>query len=72
MPIYFYGFVESGNVWSDLNKTDPFNLKRSAGVGVQLFLQALGILGFSYGYGFDKTDDTGQLSGWRFLFHIGQ
>jgi len=72
MPIYFYGFVESGNVWSDLNKTDPFNLKRSAGVGVQLFLQALGIIGFSYGYGFDKTDDTGQLSGWRFLFHIGQ
>jgi hypothetical protein len=35
-------------------------------------LQALGIIGFSYGYGFDKTDDTGQLSGWRFLFHIGQ
>ncbi len=72
MPIYFYGFVEAGNVWSGLNRTDPFNLKRSAGVGVQIFLQALGIIGFSYGYGFDKTDDTGQLSGWRFLFHIGQ
>ncbi len=72
MPIYFYGFAEAGNVWSDLNKTDPFNLKRSAGVGVQLFFQALGIIGFSYGYGFDKADDTGQISGWRFLFHIGQ
>ncbi|MGB9851571.1 MAG: outer membrane protein assembly factor BamA [Candidatus Kapaibacteriota bacterium] len=72
MPIYFYGFVEAGNVWSSLDRTDPFNLKRSAGVGVQIFLQALGIIGFSYGYGFDKTDDTGQLSGWRFLFHIGQ
>ncbi|MCX7908409.1 MAG: outer membrane protein assembly factor BamA [Ignavibacteria bacterium] len=72
MPIYFYGFVEAGNVWSELSRTDPFNLKRSAGVGVQIFLQALGIIGFSYGYGFDKTDDTGQLSGWRFLFHIGQ
>ncbi len=72
MPIYFYGFAEAGNVWSDLNKTDPFNLKRSAGVGVQLFFQAIGIIGFSYGYGFDKTDDTGQISGWKFLFHIGQ
>ncbi|MCX7879116.1 MAG: outer membrane protein assembly factor BamA [Ignavibacteria bacterium] len=72
MPIYFYGFVEAGNVWSEPKRTDPFNLKRSAGVGVQIFLQALGIIGFSYGFGFDKTDDTGQLSGWRFLFHIGQ
>lgn len=72
MPIYFYGFVEAGNVWNNLSRTDPFNLKRSAGIGVQIFLQALGIIGFSYGYGFDKTDDTGQLSGWRFLFHIGQ
>jgi outer membrane protein insertion porin family len=72
MPIYFYGFVEAGNVWNQLSQTDPFNLKRSAGVGVQIFLQAIGIIGFSYGYGFDKTDDTGQISGWRFLFHIGQ
>ncbi len=72
MPIYFYGFAEAGNVWNDLSRTDPFNLKRSAGVGVQIFLQAIGIIGFSYGYGFDKTDDTGQISGWKFLFHIGQ
>ncbi|MFN3305615.1 MAG: outer membrane protein assembly factor BamA [Candidatus Kapaibacteriota bacterium] len=72
MPIYFYGFAEAGNVWSELRRTDPFTLKRSAGVGVQIFLQAIGIIGFSYGYGFDKTDDTGQISGWKFLFHIGQ
>ncbi len=72
MPIYFYAFAEAGNVWSTLSKTDPFNLKRSAGVGIQIFLPQIGILGFSYGYGFDKTDDTGQLSGWRFLFHFGQ
>lgn len=72
MPIYFYGFVEAGNVWSKLSATDPFNLKRAAGVGIQIFLPQIGIIGFSYGYGFDKTDDTGQLSGWRFLFHLGQ
>ncbi len=72
MPIYFYGFVEAGNVWSKLSATDPFNLKRAAGIGIQLFLPQIGIIGFSYGYGFDKTDDTGELSGWRFLFHLGQ
>ncbi len=72
MPIYFYGFVEAGNVWSKLSATDPFNLKRAAGVGIQIFLPQIGIIGFSYGYGFDKTDDTGKLSGWKFLFHLGQ
>lgn len=72
MPIYFYGFAEAGNVWNKLSSTDPFNLKRSAGVGVQIFLQAIGIIGFSYGYGFDKNDLSGQISGWQFLFHLNQ
>lgn len=72
MPIYVYGFAEAGNVWSKLSSTDPFNLKRSAGIGVQIFFQAIGVIGFSYGYGFDKTDDTGQISGWKFLFHLNQ
>lgn len=72
MPIYLYGFAEAGNVWSKLSSTDPFNLKRSAGIGIQIFLQAIGVIGFSYGYGFDKTDDTGKISGWKFLFHLNQ
>lgn len=72
MPIYFYGFAEAGNVWNKLSSTDPFNLKRSAGIGVQIFLQAIGIIGFSYGYGFDTNDNTGKISGWQFLFHINQ
>ncbi|MGQ9818719.1 MAG: outer membrane protein assembly factor BamA [Candidatus Kapaibacteriales bacterium] len=72
LPIYLYGFTEAGNVWSKLSSTDPFNLKRSAGIGVQIFLQAIGVIGFSYGYGFDKTDDTGKISGWKFLFHLNQ
>ena len=72
MPIYFYGFAEAGNVWPDLNKTDPFDLKRSAGVGIQLFVNPIGVIGFSYGYGFDPTIDSSNPSGWQFLFHLGQ
>ena len=72
MPIYFYGFAEAGNVWGELKEMDPFDLKRSAGVGVQLFMRPLGIIGFSYGYGFDPTGETGAPSGWKFLFHLGQ
>ncbi|MBM2814541.1 MAG: yaeT [Ignavibacteria bacterium] len=71
MPIYIYGFMEAGNVWKSLKITDPFDLKRSAGFGVQLMINPIGVVGFSYGYGFDK-DYTGAISGWRFLFHLGQ
>jgi outer membrane protein insertion porin family len=72
MPIYFYGFAEAGNVWSKLQRTDPFDLKRSAGVGVQMLLNPIGIVGFSYGYGFDPIPGTTEPSGWKFLFHLGQ
>jgi outer membrane protein insertion porin family len=72
MPIYFYGFAEAGRVWQDLYDTDPFALKRSAGVGLQLMMQPIGVIGFSYGYGFDSVTDKPHPSGWRFLFHLGQ
>lgn len=71
MPIYIYGFAEAGNVWENLRLTDPFDLKRSAGIGIQLMINPIGIIGFSYGYGFD-VDRTGKRSGWNFLFHLGQ
>lgn len=72
MPIYIGAFVEAGNVWNTFREMDPFTLKRSAGLSLQLFLNPVGLIGFSYGYGFDKTDDTGEVSGWKFLFHLGQ
>ncbi|MEN6295623.1 MAG: BamA/TamA family outer membrane protein, partial [Chloroherpetonaceae bacterium] len=72
MPIYFYTFAEAGNIWQSFKKTDPFNLKRSLGVGVHLFIQPIGMLGFSYGYGFDPVYGGTKPSGWQFLFHIGQ
>jgi outer membrane protein insertion porin family len=71
MPIFVYGFAEAGNVWSSLSETDPFSLKRAAGLGVQVMFQPFGIIGFSYGYGFDNDDITGERSGWKFLFHFG-
>jgi outer membrane protein insertion porin family len=72
MPIYVYAFAEAGNVWDTFSKYDPFDLKRSAGLGLQMFLNPIGIVGFSYGYGFDAPRGTTEPSGWRFLFHLGQ
>ena len=53
--IYALAFAEAGNVWEDFNNVDPFNLKRSAGVGVRLFMPMLGMLGYDMGYGFDNV-----------------
>jgi len=72
MPIYIYAFAEAGNIFKNLKQTDPFDLKRAAGLGVQLMIAPIGIVGFSYGYGFDKYADEPDVSGWRFLFHLGQ
>ncbi len=71
MPIYVYGFGEAGNVWSSMKSSDPFSLKRSAGIGIQLFMNPIGLIGFSYGYGFDPPTGSLTKSGWRFLFHFG-
>jgi outer membrane protein insertion porin family len=71
MPVYFYAFAEAGNVWVDMENCNPFELKRSAGVGVQMMIQALGNIGFSYGYGFDAIETGAGDSGWKFLFHLG-
>lgn len=72
MPIYFYGFAMAGNVWKDFVGADPFDLKRSAGVGLKMLLNPIGIIGFSYGYGFDPINKYGTVPGWKFLFEIGQ
>jgi outer membrane protein insertion porin family len=78
MPIYVYGFAEAGNLWKDLKTVNPMDMKRSAGVGIQLMIPQLGNIGFSYGYGFDALNMVGpsgsmlgRPSGWKFLFHLG-
>ncbi len=72
MPIYFYSFAMAGNVWDGFGGADLFDLKRSAGVGLKMLLNPIGIIGFSYGYGFDPITQFGNVPGWKFLFEIGQ
>ena len=67
--IYLLSFAEAGNAWYDFNSFNPFELKRSAGVGVRLFLPMFGMLGFDFGYGFDKVQ--GVVSGLQPHFIIG-
>ena len=73
MPLYILGFAEAGNVWLDERFFDPFNLKRSAGVGARLLIQGVGLIGFDYGYGFDDVEpQDGQADGWHFHFQFGR
>ena len=66
--IYALLFLEGGNCWSDIKDFNPFQMKRSAGVGVRIFLPMVGLLGVDWGYGFD--DPTHGKS--QFHFVIGQ
>ncbi len=68
--IYALGFVEGGNAWNDVKKFAPFELKRSAGVGVRIFLPMVGMMGIDWAYGFDKV--YGVKGGSHFHFILGQ
>ncbi len=70
--IYALGFVEGGNAWNEVSQFNPFQLKRSAGVGVRIFLPMIGMMGIDWAYGFDKIDGSTQYSGSQFHFIIGQ
>ena len=56
--IYFLFFADTGNIWSDFNNVDIFDLKRSAGIGIRINMPMLGIIGYDIGYGFDHYDDS--------------
>jgi len=62
-------FLEGGNCWADIRDFNPFQIRRSAGVGVRVFLPMIGLLGVDWGYGFDNHDGNG---GSQFHFVIGQ
>ncbi len=68
--IYALAFAEAGNCWTSVSQFSPFNLKRSAGVGVRLYLSMLGFLGIDWGYGFDKV--WGTRGGSQLHFVLGQ
>ncbi|GAF05160.1 BamA/OMP85 family outer membrane protein [Saccharicrinis fermentans] len=69
--VYALGFLEAGNAWSDFQDYNPFDLKRSAGVGVRIFLPIFGLMGIDWGYGFDEAQVQGS-NGSQFHFVIGQ
>ncbi len=60
---YVLGFAEAGNTFPSLSKFNPFNVKRSAGVGIRVFLPMFGMLGLDYGWGFDKLDPNASQFG---------
>ena len=70
--IYGLAFVEGGNAWNDASKFNLFDLKRSAGVGVRIFLQMIGLIGLDWAYGFDNVFGSSQYSGSHFHFILGQ
>jgi len=55
--IYMLGFAEAGNTWNSYKDYNPFQVKRSAGVGVRIFLPMFGLMGLDYGFGFDPLDN---------------
>jgi outer membrane protein insertion porin family len=76
--LYALTFFEAGNSWANFQEFNPFNVKRSAGVGIRVFLPMFGLLGFDYGWGFDpsalpssgRNPITGVFQG-QFHFTIG-
>lgn len=69
--LYALAFLEGGNAWTRCNKFNPFDMKRSAGVGVRLWLPMIGLMGIDWAYGFDKINGSKSNSGSQFHFLIG-
>lgn len=78
--IFALAFAEAGNSWATFKNFNPFDVKRSAGLGVRIFLPMFGLLGFDYGWGFDSVDGhpeigrnplTNKINNGQFHFTIG-
>ncbi|MEE3485478.1 MAG: POTRA domain-containing protein [Bacteroidales bacterium] len=69
--IYLLAFADAGNAWMDFKNFNPFDLRRSVGAGIRIFLPMLGLIGVDWGYGFDEPYVTGE-GGHNFHFVIGQ
>lgn len=70
--IYGLAFVEGGNAWTDVSQFNLFDLKRSAGLGVRIYLQMIGLIGIDWAYGFDKLFGSSRYGGSQFHFILGQ
>ncbi len=70
--IFVLAFAEGGNNWGSFDTFQPFDLKRSAGVGARIFMPAFGLLGIDWAYGFDEIAGSPGVNGAQFHFTIGQ
>ncbi|MGB5668517.1 MAG: BamA/TamA family outer membrane protein, partial [Maribacter sp.] len=72
--IYGLAFLEGGNAFNNFQEFNPFQIKRSAGLGLRIFMPAFGLLGIDFGYGFDQDYSPNSVgpSGWQTHFIIGQ
>jgi len=70
--IYALAFLEGGSSFDNFRDYNPFDLKRSAGLGIRLFMPAFGLLGIDFGYGFDALPGQTVKNGWETHFIIGQ
>jgi outer membrane protein insertion porin family len=70
--IYGLGFLEGGNAWSQTSNFNPFDIKRSAGLGVRIFLPMVGLMGIDWAYGFDRAYGNSAKGGSQFHFILGQ
>lgn len=70
--IYALSFLEAGNAWEDVKDFNPFDMKRSAGVGVRILLPMVGLMGIDWAYGFQKKINGRPAGGGQFHFIIGQ
>ncbi|MBP0902598.1 outer membrane protein assembly factor BamA [Mariniflexile gromovii] len=72
--IYALGFLEGGASYNNFRDYNPFDIKRSAGLGIRIFMPAFGLLGIDFGYGFDPLETLGETTshGWETHFIIGQ
>ena len=70
--IFALTFAEAGNTWNNFSSFNPFQLKRSVGVGVRVYMGAFGLIGFDFAYGFDKYLGGTEPSGWQTHFLMNQ
>lgn len=70
--IYGLAFVEAGNSFNSFAKFNPFNVKRSTGLGLRIFMPQIGLLGIDFGYGLDSPLGTNEKSGWQTHFILSQ
>ncbi|MBE6200428.1 MAG: outer membrane protein assembly factor BamA [Rikenellaceae bacterium] len=70
--VFVLGFLEGGSGFNSWKEFSPFKIKRSAGLGVRLYLPVVGLIGIDWGYGFDAPFGEKSASGSRFHFTMGQ